>query len=105
MGDAVRVSIIVGKKASFDSDKFHSTRDSSPSSMASSAHDKVDELAERNADTTESDIRYLAYGARLRTALRAATRYVAYVRVSLFRCSFTHSRNHRRVTSGRRSAQ
>lgn len=48
------------------------------------AHDKVDELAERNANTTESDIRYLAYGARLRTALRAATRYVAYVRVSFF---------------------
>jgi fission process protein 1 len=48
------------------------------------AHDKVDELAERNADTTDSDIRYLAYGARLRTALRAATRYVAYVCVSFF---------------------
>jgi len=48
------------------------------------AQDKVDELAERNADTTESDIRYLAYGARLRTALRAASRYVAYVRTSFF---------------------
>jgi len=42
-------------------------------------HDKLDELAERNADTTESDIRYLAYGARLRTALHASSRYVAYV--------------------------
>jgi fission process protein 1 len=48
------------------------------------AQDKVDELAERNADTTESDIRYLAYGARLRTALRAASRYVAYVRASFY---------------------
>ncbi|KDR83425.1 hypothetical protein GALMADRAFT_235552 [Galerina marginata CBS 339.88] len=42
------------------------------------AQDKVEELAERNADTTESDIRYMAYGARLRTALRASTRYIAY---------------------------
>ncbi|KAJ3516206.1 hypothetical protein NLJ89_g1264 [Agrocybe chaxingu] len=42
------------------------------------AQDKVEELAERDADTTDSDIRYLAYGARLRTALRAGTRYIAY---------------------------
>lgn len=41
--------------------------------------DKVDDLADHNADSTDSDIRYLAYGARLRTALRASTRYVAYV--------------------------
>lgn len=40
--------------------------------------DKVDDLADHNADSTDSDIRYLAYGARLRTALRASTRYVAY---------------------------
>ncbi|RDB23267.1 Mitochondrial fission process protein 1 [Hypsizygus marmoreus] len=38
----------------------------------------VDKLAEKDADTTESDIRYLAYGARLRTVLRAGTRYIAY---------------------------
>jgi len=43
-----------------------------------SAQEKVEELAERDADTTSSDIRYLAYGARLRTALRATTRYFAY---------------------------
>lgn len=43
------------------------------------AQEKVEELAERDADTTSSDIRYLAYGARLRTALRATTRYFAYV--------------------------
>lgn len=44
------------------------------------AQDKVENLAERDADSTESEIRYLAYGARLRTALRAGTRYIAYVR-------------------------
>ena len=43
------------------------------------AQDKVKELSDRNADTTDSEIRYLAYGARLRTALRASTRYIAYV--------------------------
>lgn len=43
------------------------------------AEDKVDQLAEQDADSVDSDIRYLAYGARLRTALRAGTRYVAYV--------------------------
>jgi hypothetical protein len=44
------------------------------------AQEKVKELSDRNADTTDSEIRYLAYGARLRTALRASTRYIAYVR-------------------------
>ena len=43
------------------------------------AQEKVKELSDRNADTTDSEIRYLAYGARLRTALRASTRYIAYV--------------------------
>jgi mitochondrial fission process protein 1 len=43
------------------------------------AQEKVNEFSDRNADTTDSDIRYLAYGARLRTALRASTRYIAYV--------------------------
>ena len=32
---------------------------------------KVDTLADKNVDSTDSDIRYAAYGARLRTALRA----------------------------------
>jgi fission process protein 1 len=44
---------------------------------------KVDELVEKDADTVDSDIRYMAYAARLRTALRASTRYVAYVRSDL----------------------
>jgi hypothetical protein len=40
---------------------------------------KVDELAEKDVNTVDSDIRYMAYAARLRTAIRASTRYVAYV--------------------------
>jgi fission process protein 1 len=48
------------------------------------AQGKVKELSDRNADSTDSDIRYLAYGARLRTALRATTRYIAYVCESNF---------------------
>ena len=48
------------------------------------AQGKVEELSDRNADSTDSDIRYLAYGARLRTALRAGTRYIAYVCESNF---------------------
>ncbi|KJA24565.1 hypothetical protein HYPSUDRAFT_136243 [Hypholoma sublateritium FD-334 SS-4] len=42
------------------------------------AVDKIDDFSDRDADTTDSDLRYMAYGARLRTALRAASRYVAY---------------------------
>ncbi|KAF8204886.1 mitochondrial 18 KDa protein-domain-containing protein [Pholiota molesta] len=42
------------------------------------AKEKVHELANRDVDTTESELRYMAYGARLRTAVRAASRYVAY---------------------------
>jgi mitochondrial fission process protein 1 len=44
---------------------------------------QVNELADQNVDSTDTEVRYLAYGARLRTALRASTRYVAYVRVFL----------------------
>ena len=44
------------------------------------AQEKVKEFSDRNANTTDSEIRYLAYGARLRTAIRASTRYIAYVR-------------------------
>lgn len=38
----------------------------------------IDKLAVENVDSIDSDVRYLAYGARLRTALRATQRYVAY---------------------------
>jgi mitochondrial fission process protein 1 len=35
-----------------------------------------------NVDSTDTNVRYLAYGARLRTALRATQRYIAYVSLS-----------------------
>ena len=41
--------------------------------------DKLDDLADKDVDSTDSDLRYMAYGARLRTALRAGHRYIAYV--------------------------
>ncbi|KAL5527131.1 hypothetical protein ACEPAG_5922 [Sanghuangporus baumii] len=42
------------------------------------AREELTSLADSNADTTNSDARYLGYGARLRTAVRAAHRYLAY---------------------------
>ena len=36
--------------------------------------------ANQDVDSTDTELRYMAYGARLRTALRASHRYVAYVR-------------------------
>lgn len=50
---------------------------------------KVDKLADTDASTTDSDVRYLAYAARLRTALRAGTRYIAYVRYLLLSLTLT----------------
>ena len=41
---------------------------------------EIDTLADKDVDSTDSDLRYMAYGARLRTALRAGHRYIAYVR-------------------------
>ncbi|KAI0316982.1 mitochondrial 18 KDa protein-domain-containing protein [Amylostereum chailletii] len=38
----------------------------------------ADALADDNVDSTDSELRYMAYGARLRTALRAGHRYLAY---------------------------
>jgi len=40
----------------------------------------VDNLADKDIDSTDTELRYAAYGARLRTALRAGQRYLAYVR-------------------------
>ena len=40
-----------------------------------------DNLADRNVDSKDTELRYAAYGARLRTALRAGHRYLAYVRL------------------------
>ncbi|KAJ8523001.1 hypothetical protein ONZ45_g527 [Pleurotus djamor] len=42
------------------------------------AQAEVDSLVDENVDSTDSDVRYMAYAARLRTALRASTRYIAY---------------------------
>lgn len=42
--------------------------------------DTVTELADKDVDSTDSQLRYMAYAARLRTALRASSRYIAYVR-------------------------
>ncbi|CAE6522921.1 unnamed protein product [Rhizoctonia solani] len=42
------------------------------------ATQEVDQLADQNVDSVDTNARYAAYGARLRTALRASTRYVAY---------------------------
>ena len=39
------------------------------------------DLADRDVDSTDTELRYAAYGARLRTALRASHRYFAYVRL------------------------
>jgi len=44
-----------------------------------SLKDKVDVLADKDIDSLDSDVRYMTYGC-LRTALRASTRYITYVR-------------------------
>ncbi|EGO01638.1 hypothetical protein SERLA73DRAFT_177055 [Serpula lacrymans var. lacrymans S7.3] len=46
--------------------------------LVEKAQDELTTLADKNVDSTDSDLRYMAYGARLRTALRASTRYIAY---------------------------
>ncbi|KZV69232.1 hypothetical protein PENSPDRAFT_581320 [Peniophora sp. CONT] len=51
---------------------------SKPEPISEVALDTVNELADRDADSTDSSARYAAYGARLRTALRAGQRYLAY---------------------------
>ncbi|KAF8709295.1 Alpha beta-hydrolase, partial [Rhizoctonia solani] len=42
------------------------------------AAQEVNQLADQDVDTVDTNARYFAYGARLRTALRASTRYIAY---------------------------
>jgi fission process protein 1 len=51
---------------------------STPDSVTEKVQGQLDTLADSNVDSTDSEVRYLAYGARLRTALRAGTRYIAY---------------------------
>jgi len=48
------------------------------SSVTEQARDTVDNLADDDADSTNSELRYMGYGARIRTAMRAAQRYIAY---------------------------
>ncbi|KAI0003042.1 mitochondrial 18 KDa protein-domain-containing protein [Russula compacta] len=43
-----------------------------------SAKSTADNLADEDVDSTDTELRYAAYGARLRTALRASQRYLAY---------------------------
>lgn len=50
-----------------------------------SAKSTADNLADKNVDSTDTELRYAAYGARLRTALRASHRYLAYVLFPSFR--------------------
>jgi len=46
--------------------------------MAEKAQDHIDNLADEDATSTDSELRYMAYASRLRTAVRTAHRYVAY---------------------------
>ncbi|KAH8830657.1 mitochondrial 18 KDa protein-domain-containing protein [Flagelloscypha sp. PMI_526] len=48
------------------------------SDISDDIKDGVDTLADQNVDSTDTEVRYAAYGARLRTALRASSRYIAY---------------------------
>ena len=52
-----------------------------PEPITEVALDTVNELADRDVDSVDSSARYAAYGARLRTALRASHRYLAYVSI------------------------
>jgi fission process protein 1 len=71
--------------------------------LTEKAQDEITSLADRNADSTDSDLRYMAYGARLRTALRAGTRYVAYVRppIPVDSLLYVVKTDYRPVMSGR----
>ena len=51
----------------------------SPPTITEQAQKEVNALADKEVDSTDSEVRYMAYASRLRTALRASTRYVAYV--------------------------
>ncbi|KAI0796477.1 mitochondrial 18 KDa protein-domain-containing protein [Abortiporus biennis] len=46
--------------------------------VSNQAKKELNQLADKNVDSTDSEIRYMAYAARLRTALRAGHRYIAY---------------------------
>ncbi|KAJ3486189.1 hypothetical protein NLI96_g4427 [Meripilus lineatus] len=46
--------------------------------VTTQAKQELNTLVDKDVDSTDSDLRYMAYAARLRTALRAGHRYVAY---------------------------
>lgn len=68
------------------------------------AQNELNTLVDKDADSTNSDVRYMAYGARLRTALRAGHRYIAYVRRRRQLIPLTNEFTRRLVMSARRSA-
>lgn len=53
----------------------------STTTIVEQAQQELDTLAGKDADSTDTELRYMAYATRLRTALRASTRYIAYVSV------------------------
>ena len=73
-----------------------STSGSENESISQQVGEEIDSLVEKDVDSVDSSIRYAAYGARLRTALRAGSRYVAYVSVPR-RSTFFFARSQGRV--------
>jgi hypothetical protein len=73
------------------------------SRITEKAQDELTSLADRNVDSTDSELRYMAYATRLRTAVRAGSRYIAYVRffASLDSFLFMVKTDHRPVMSER----
>lgn len=71
---------------------------------AEQAKIQIDTLANKDADSVDSNARYMAYAARLRTALRAGQRYIAYVRILHLLFYALRARNlSRPAMSGKRS--
>ena len=58
-----------------------------------------DNIADSDVDSKDTQLRYAAYGARLRTALRAGHRYLAYVRLPPSRAVDDMKQLHRPVMS------
>ncbi|KAF8583962.1 hypothetical protein K439DRAFT_1389949 [Ramaria rubella] len=50
----------------------------STETITEQAQHKVVSLADNGVDSKDSEVRYMAYASRLRTALRASSRYIAY---------------------------
>lgn len=54
------------------------TQNSTVTQAKEDVKQELNTLADKDVDSVDSDVRYMAYGARLRTALRAGHRYIAY---------------------------